>query len=82
MTQDLFPYRKVQLVLVSHSGERIEVEADVDGMLYVDVEADGECIHNHARYWNDLNPVERQAARRFMALVSGSLPMLGVPQAS
>ncbi|ADP86969.1 hypothetical protein [Nitratidesulfovibrio vulgaris] len=82
MTKDLFPYRQVQLVLVTHSGERIEIEADVERMLYVDVEADGVCIHNHARRWNDLDPVERQSARRFMALVSGGLPMLGVPQGS
>lgn len=71
-----YPYDLMQVVLVTRSGERLEIEARVGALLFVDVERDSCCVSTEAHGWDDMPEVRRRATRRFMEMVQDAVPLL------
>ncbi|MCG8529898.1 MAG: hypothetical protein MI749_04455 [Desulfovibrionales bacterium] len=44
-------FNRVEIVLTKPTGERIEVDVDRNGILYIDVESNEKCKMNYAQSW-------------------------------
>ena len=69
---------RVELVLTTPTGERIEVEADLDGRLYVDVENGEQCTLNYAKQWSDMTDERRQKTMEFIERITDNVKVLGL----
>lgn len=71
-------FDRVELVLTGANGERIEVAASINDLLYIDIEHDERCTLNYAENWANLTDERRRKATNFIKDVSNSLECLGI----
>lgn len=71
-------FESVKLVLSSRRGERIEVEATIDGLVYLDVEQGDTCAHNFATNWDNLPDDGKRNVQHFITAVASHLSLLGI----
>jgi len=76
MNNEEYPYDLVQVVLVTREGERMEIEARVGSLLFVDVERDDCCVSCDAQSWDQVPGMRRHAVRRLMDALHESVPLL------
>ena len=53
-------FNRVEIVLTKPTGERIEVDVDRNGILYIDVESDQKCQMNYAQVWKNVPDGQRE----------------------
>lgn len=57
---------RVEIVLTKACGERIEVNVDKDGLLYVDVEHDKQCTLNYAEAWKEIPSDQKECLKKML----------------
>lgn len=76
MNNEDYPYDLMQVVLVTRDGKRLEIEARVGALLFVDVEHENCCVSCDAQSWDDVPGMRRRAVRRMMDALHETLPLL------
>uniref|UniRef100_B8DPI3 Uncharacterized protein n=1 Tax=Nitratidesulfovibrio vulgaris (strain DSM 19637 / Miyazaki F) TaxID=883 RepID=B8DPI3_NITV9 len=79
MTNEEYPYDLMQVVLVTRDGKRLEIEARVGALLFVDVECENCCVSCDAQSWDDVPGMRRRAVRRVMDALHETVPLLAGP---
>ena len=57
---------RVEIVLTKACGERIEVNVDQDGLLYIDVESDKRCTLNYAEAWKEVPSDQKECLKKML----------------
>ena len=57
---------RVEIVLTKACGERIEVNVDQDGLLYIDVESDKRCTLNYAEAWKEIPNDQKECLKKML----------------
>lgn len=76
MTNEEYPYDLMQVVLVTRDGKRLEIEARVGALLFVDVERDNCCVSCDAQAWGEVPGLRRRAVRSLMDALHETVPLL------
>lgn len=76
MTNEEYPYDMMQVVLVTRDGKRLEIEARVGALLFVDVERDDCCVSCDAQAWDKVPGMRRRAVRSLMDVLHETVPLL------
>ncbi|OBQ46104.1 hypothetical protein [Halodesulfovibrio spirochaetisodalis] len=63
----------VEIVLTKACGERIEVNVDTNGLLYIDVESDKQCTMNYAEAWKKVPTDQKERLKEMLEGLVNSL---------
>lgn len=63
----------VEIVLTKTCGERIEVNVDTNGLLYIDVESDKQCRMNYAEAWKKVPTDQKKRLQNMLEGLAHSL---------
>lgn len=66
-------FERVEIVLTKSGGERIEVDVDKDGLLYIDVESNERCKLNYAEAWGEVPDDQKERLRKMFVRLAQSL---------
>ncbi|MEZ0576125.1 hypothetical protein [Halodesulfovibrio aestuarii] len=56
----------VEIVLKKSCGERIEVNVDKHGLLYIDVESGKQCTMNYAEAWTKVSGEQKECLKKML----------------